>query len=155
MSCTLEGAAAPADLRDKSLLLAGALLEFCGRAPQGEGAAAAAQLLARGAAWLKFQAICEAQGGLRAPPRALLREPALARFEGVVTAIDSRRLARLAALAGAPNVAEAGLELHVKLGQRVAPGQPLLTLHAQARGELEYARQYLEAYPVFGVADEA
>ena len=152
----LQGAAdAPADLRDKSLMLAGALLEFCGRAPQGEGEATARQQLACGAAWSKFQAICEAQGGLRMPPRARLREPALARCEGVVTAIDSRRLARLAALAGAPNMPEAGLELHVKLGQYVAVGQPLLTLHAQARGELEYARQYLEAYPVFSVADGA
>ncbi|MDZ5461076.1 thymidine phosphorylase family protein [Azohydromonas lata] len=151
----LQGRAdAPADLRDKGVALAAALLEFCGRVPAGEGPAVAARLLAQGAAWRKFLAICEAQGGFREPPRAALREPALAQWSGRVTAMDSRRLARLAALAGAPNVAVAGLELHVKLGQRVAVGQPLLTLHAQARGELDYARQYLAASAVFTVERE-
>jgi thymidine phosphorylase len=89
------------------------------------------------------------------PARAPLREPALAQWSGRVTGLDNRRLARLAGLAGAPNVAVAGLELHVKLGQRVQAGQPLLTLHAQARGELEYARRYLEANPVFTVEEGA
>ncbi|NML15933.1 thymidine phosphorylase family protein [Azohydromonas caseinilytica] len=151
----LQGAPdAPADLRAKAVRLAAALLEFSGRVPAGEGALVAGQVLAGGAAWSKFQAICEAQGGLREPPRALLREPALARRAGRVTAIDSRRLARLARLAGAPNVPAAGLELHVRLGDVVEPGQPLLTLHAQARGELEYARQYLERNEVIGVEEE-
>jgi thymidine phosphorylase len=148
----LQGAPlAPPDLRARSVMLAAALLELCARVPAGEGAATAQRLLAGGAAWRKLVAICEAQGGFRVPPRAPLREPALAQWSGRVTALDNRRLARLAALAGAPNVAVAGLELHVKLGERVSPGQPLLTLHAQARGELDYARQYLEANPVFTV----
>ena len=33
----------------------------------------------------------------------------------------------------------AGLEMHVRLGDLVEPGSPLCTVHAESRGELEYA----------------
>jgi thymidine phosphorylase len=46
--------------------------------------------------------ICEAQGGLRTPPVAAHQQPVLARHSGTVIAIDNRRLARIAKLAGAP-----------------------------------------------------
>ena len=56
-----------------------------------------------------------------------------------MTSFDNRRLAKLAKLAGAPRARAAGLDLHVRVGELVAPGQPLFTLHAEAPGELEYA----------------
>jgi thymidine phosphorylase len=62
---------------------------------------------------------------------------------GFVHAIDSRRLARVAKLLGAPADAAAGLELHVRLGDRVETGAPLFSLHAQTRGEMNYAKAYL------------
>ena len=51
-------------------------------------------------------------------------------------------------------MATAGLELHVKLGDRVDRGQPLFTMHADAPGELEYALQYLASHPAVYVSDE-
>jgi thymidine phosphorylase len=83
-----------------------------------------------GRAWQKFQAICEAQGGLRTPPVAAYRQPVLARHSGTVIAIDNRRLARIAKLAGAPSAACAGIDMHVQPGAVVTRGQPLFTLHA-------------------------
>ena len=150
----LRGAAhAPVDLRTRAVTLAGHLLEFVGRSHSGEGSAEACRLLDSGVAWQKFQAICEAQGGLRMPPVAPLQHPVLARRSGLVHAIDNRRLARVAKLAGAPRAPAAGLELHVKLGDRVEDGSPLFTLHAQAPGELAYALQYLDAYPLISLED--
>lgn len=144
----LRGAAdAPVDLRMRALALAAQLLEFCGHTRPGLGQIEAERLLDSGAAWAKFQAICEAQGALREPPLAALREPVLAATAGDVVSIDNRRLARVAKLAGAPSAAAAGLELHVRLGDRVEPGQVLFTLHAQAAGELAYARRYHDAHP--------
>ena len=64
-----------------------------------------------------------------------------------VTAIDNRRLARVAKLAGAPRAPAAGLELHAPLGTVVKPGQPLFTVHAEAPGELAYALDYIAAQP--------
>ena len=58
--------------------------------------------------------------------------------------LDNRRLSRVAKFAGAHADPAAGLELHVGIGDSVDAGQPLFTLHAQAKGELGYALDYLE-----------
>ncbi|CAJ0684000.1 thymidine phosphorylase family protein [Ralstonia holmesii] len=150
----LRGAArAPPDLRMRAIGLAGRLLEFCGHSAPGDGASTAGHLLDSGTAWAKFQAICEAQGGLREPALSPLHEPVLAQRDGLVRAIDSRRLARVAKLAGAPKAPTAGLELQVRLGDRVERGMPLFTLHAEAPGELEYALDYLKAHPLIDVGE--
>jgi thymidine phosphorylase len=125
--------------------LAGALLELAGAAPMGKGKDLATQTIDDGRAWAKFQRICEAQGGMRTPPRAKHRHPLLAERTGKLNTIDNRRLARLAKLVGAPDVKAAGLELHVNLGSPIERGAPLCTLHADAPGELAYALSYASA----------
>jgi thymidine phosphorylase len=151
----LQGATdAPDDLRRHSLRLAGALLELAGAAPAGEGEALAGEVLADGRAWRKLGRICEAQGGLREPPRALHRHPLPAAAKGIVSVIDNRRLAKVAKLAGAPDAKAAGLELHVALGKAVARGEPLYTVHAETPGELAYALDYVAANPgIIAVAE--
>jgi thymidine phosphorylase len=138
---------APLDLRNRAANLAGQIIEFAGNVPAGMGIALAYDLLADGRAWRKFQAICEAQGGMRNPPRALHTHAVLAIAAGRVLSIDNRRLARAAKLAGAPRAPAAGLELHTPLGARVERGQPMFTLHAEAPGELAYALEYLRSQP--------
>lgn len=139
--------AAPRDLRERSLSLAAALLELGGACAAGEGAARAARTLDNGDAWRKFQAICVAQGGLRRPPVAKFQHPVVSQRRGVVGMINNRILSRLASLAGAPNAPAAGLDLHVRIGDLVEPGQVLMTLHAEAQGELEYALDFFAAHP--------
>jgi thymidine phosphorylase len=139
-----QQAGAPDDLRQRALLLAARLLELGGKAGPGAGMALASATLDSGAAWRKLQAICEAQGGMRTPPRAARTHVLTALHHGRVAAIDNRRLARLAKLAGAPKSPAAGLELHAALGTVLRVGQPLLTLHAQSPGELAYALAYAE-----------
>ena len=136
---------APADLRAKSLTLAGRILELAGGVADGVGSRTAAALLDDGRAWRKFQAICQAQGGLREPPLAGLTHVVQAARSGRVVAIDNRRLARIAKLAGAPKAAAAGLDLHAPLGHEVSAGEPLFTLHADTPGELDYALAYAAA----------
>ncbi|WBY01322.1 thymidine phosphorylase family protein [Ramlibacter tataouinensis] len=135
----------PADLRERALVLAGRLLEMAGRTPAGEGLALATQTLDSGRAWQQFAAICEAQGGLRQPGRARHVRAVTAERAGVVQAIDNRRIAMAAKLAGAPGDAVAGVSLEVKLGHRVERGQPLFMLHAHSPGELDYATDYVHA----------
>ncbi|MDA1324020.1 MAG: thymidine phosphorylase family protein [Proteobacteria bacterium] len=133
---------APVDLRDRSVRLAGALLELGGAASAGDGEAKAAKVLGDGRAWAKFRDICEAQGGMRTPPEAAHRRPVLAAEAGTVTKIDNRRIAKVAKLAGAPDAKAAGLEMHVRLGDTVEAEQPLYTIHAETPGELAYALEY-------------
>lgn len=153
----LRGAAdAPADLRDRAELLAGAVLEAGGAAPAGGGAALAAATLKSGRAWAKFQAICEAQGGMREPPRAAHTRDVLAAARGRVMAIDNRRLARAAKLAGAPAAPAAGALMHVRAGNVVERGQPLFTLHAGSPGELDWAGRYVDGgAPIIRLDEDA
>jgi thymidine phosphorylase len=137
---------APCDLRERALELAGALLELGGVRP-GDGYTRAQRALDDGSALHKFEAICEAQGGRRIPPRAPHQAVIAAPYDGVVSAIDNRLLSRLAKLAGAPRSPAAGVDLHVRAGTRVATGTPLATLHATTEGELEYAQAYRRHHP--------
>lgn len=141
------GPDAPDDLRRRATALAGAALEIGGKAAKGEGAAAALATLADGRAWKKFQAICEAQGGMRAPPRASKVHPLIAPRAGRIVHINNRKLARLAKLAGAPEAKTAGVYLNVSLGQEIDKGQALLDIHAGSSRELAYALEYARRSP--------
>jgi thymidine phosphorylase len=130
---------APADLRERALLLAGLVLEMAGHAAVDQGQAMARGVLEDGRALAKFISICEAQGGLRIPPRAAHTHVVAAPATGKVLAIDTRLLARAAKLAGAPRDPAAGATMHVRAGDRVELGEPLYTLHAESAGALRYA----------------
>jgi len=138
---------APADLRRRALQLAAGVLRLSGRVRPQDAVARATAVLDSGRAWQRFQRICEAQGGLREPPQAAYRYDVFTEEGGVVDTIDNRKAARLAKLAGAPADKAAGLELAVRSGQRVQPGDVLMTVHAESPGELEYALEYFRAHP--------
>lgn len=151
-----QAADAPEDLRDRACTLAGALLEMGGRAKPGAGKALAESTIADGRAWTKFQRICEAQGGMRVPPVARHRSPLLAPHGGVLCAIDNRRLARVAKLAGAPGSKAAGIEMHVRLGAVLEAGEPLCTVCSETTGELQYALDYArDALAIFEIDRES
>lgn len=134
---------APQRLRDKALDLAGGILEFSDKVNPGQGREIATSLLESGEAWEKFQSICRAQGAIRTPPIAAYSHPVEATVTGTVTAIDNRRLAQLAKLAGAPYDKTAGLDLHCQVGTLITAGQALFTLNADSTGQLNYALRYL------------
>lgn len=142
----LQGApGAPDDLRRRACLLAGAVLELGGAAAGGGGVELAERTIASGGAWAKFQRICQAQGGLKQPGVAVLQSVVATPRGGRVVHIDNRRIAQLAKLAGAPDVPTAGVTIHVRLGDEVTVDQPLLTVHAEALGDLNYALGYSRA----------
>lgn len=73
---------------------------------------------------------------------------------GVVTSVDNRRLAKVAKLAGAPTAAAAGVDAGTRIGDRVDRGQPLYSVHAQSRGELDYALEYARSQSDIFAIDE-
>lgn len=136
---------APGDLGARALDLAGHLLGLAPDAVAGQGRDRAQALLDSGAAEAKFMAICAAQGGFREPGSAAQRIDIRAPYTGELTAVDNRRIARIAKLAGAPRQQRAGIRLLVRIGDRVEKGQPLYELHAETPGELAYALAYAES----------
>ncbi|MEZ5967931.1 MAG: thymidine phosphorylase family protein [Hyphomonas sp.] len=138
---------APPELRQKSLRLAGAVLELAGAAREGEGEKLADETLSSGRALEKFLNICKAQGGFSEPPVSHFQRPVCAARSGRVAAIDNQRLARVAKLAGAPDDKASGVYLHVRIGDRVRQGDPLYTLHTESIGELTYVLDYVKTNP--------
>lgn len=136
---------APADLRARGVAIAAALLELGGAAAQDCGNTRATELLDSGAAYQKFERICIAQGGFREPVVADLRQDVSSDRTGRVIEIDNRKIARIAKFAGAPDDAQAGLMLHVKVGDGIDAGEPLMTLYANTPSELAYALDYAKS----------
>ena len=133
---------APADLRDRSLAIAAAVLELGGAVAPDCGAERAQQLLDDGTAYRKLESICTAQGAFREPPGAALERVITSDQNGTITEIDNRKIARIAKFAGAPDSPAAGLRLHVRLEETVACGQPLITLYADTESEISYTMDY-------------
>ena len=133
---------APADLRERALAIAAAVLELGGSVAPDCGLERATRLLDDGSAYRKFERICVAQGAFREPPRAALERVIWSDQAGKVIEFDNRKIARIAKFAGAPDSPAAGLQLHVRLGDKVAIGEPLITLHADTESEISYAMDY-------------
>lgn len=135
---------APQDLKERSLLLAGRILEMADLAESGKGLRKATETLEDGKAWDKFFRICEIQGGFKQPAVAHYQYNWSSDHSGIVSGIDNRHLAKLAKLAGAPEDLAAGVTLEVKLGHQVHLGDTLLTIHAESPGALNYAIEFLQ-----------
>lgn len=133
---------APKDLRQRGLELAANLLDMA----EGEGIdkarAKAASILDDGRAWVQFQRIAAAQGGMKSLKEPNFSHTQYAGSRGLIVAIDNRRLARLAKLAGAPGDPTAGLRLHANAGTHVEADEPLFTLYTDSAGERDYAMDY-------------
>ena len=134
--------AAPSDLKQRALTLAGHLLELGGKAESGKGKQLATEILESGKASEKFLRICEAQGGFRMPSRAGKRFDVLADRDGIVAAINNRTLAKIAKLAGAPNSPASGIEFYAPLGKHIRRGDLLYTIYSETDGELLYALEF-------------
>lgn len=136
--------AAPEDLREKSLMEAGILLELTGKARKGHGGKMAGELLSSGKAWRKFQQIIQEQGKKRMPKLAKFSQAVSAITNGVIKTIDNKIVAHLARIAGAPKDPSAGLFLHKKLKDRVKKGEALYTIYARSPQRLQYALTFVK-----------
>lgn len=134
----------PQDLKNRSLQLAEELIAMSGKFPKGEEKQIALTLLETGKALEKFISICKAQGGFTEPTPGPFRYDYLSVKSGTVKKIDNRKLARVAKLAGAPKSSGAGVMFYAPLGKKIKENDVLFSIYADASGELEYAKQYLE-----------
>jgi len=144
---------APHDLRQKALHLAGRMIEFDPDVRGGDGWRIARDILESGRALAQMNAIIDAQGRRAAPQLqgAALSFDIAAPRAGTVVAVDNLRLARIARLAGAPQVAGAGVDLAVRLGDSVQAGQRLYRVHARFEADLGFARRWAESDTGVGV----
>lgn len=156
---TLQGHG-PADLTELCIELAARLLVLAERAPSAEmGREQAHAVLQNGAAWHKFRQFVAQQGGDVATiddpqllPAATVIEPVYALTEGYVERIDAAALGHLVSrLGGGRETKDAtidptvGVILERKIGEFVAQGGPLATIHAANMADFELAREVIHA----------
>jgi thymidine phosphorylase len=138
----------PADVVELTVALAREMLAAAGRDDVDP-----ADRLADGSAMDTWRRMIGAQGGdPDAPlPVATHQDQVLAEADGVVVRLDAMavglaawRLGAGRARQGEPVQAGAGVELHVRPGDTVRRGQPLLTLHTDEPARFERARAALD-----------
>lgn len=137
----------PADFTELALTVAATMVRLYDVAhgrPGDDAHARVVQQLASGAAWEKFRAFVEAQGGdvrcVDEPqrlPQAPVVTPCLAMESGFAATIDTEEIGMtIVDLGGGrlkkgdPIDTSVGLALHVRLGDWVTAGQPLAVVHA-------------------------
>lgn len=134
---------APRDLREKSLFLAGRILERTGSVPDAGGYLAAREALDSSRAEASFAAIVAAQGERALPEEARFKMLVESTRYGRIRQIDCLGINRVARLAGSPAHPAAGLRCLQKVGDVVELGQPLFEIHAQSEPQLEIATHYV------------
>ena len=103
-------------LINKSVELAGILLEMAGKSPKGEGHILAREILKDGRAYQKMREIIKIQGGNPdIKPEDIVVGPHVAELkanaDGHITSIDNSSINQIAKIAGAPAQKQAGIDL--------------------------------------------
>ena len=134
---------APLDLKEKSLMMAGILLEMAKCCTVGEGRRLAEEMLESGKALKKMNDIILAQGKQEMPIPGKYRCAVKSSKSGQVTEIDNEIIAKAARIAGAPDDQGAGLYLSKKINSRVQKGQLLYTIYAESQFKLGRAKEFV------------
>ncbi|PWB38232.1 MAG: AMP phosphorylase [Parcubacteria group bacterium] len=146
----------PTDLANKSIHLAGELLELTGKARKGQGAHAAWQALDSGAAWKKMQEIIKAQGG---NPNVTPSDIVIAAHKKYINAprsgriifTDNKTINVIARILGAPADKLAGVYLNKEYDDRVKKDERLFTLYARTPERIRLATKALEKMSIFKI----
>lgn len=138
----LRGLEAPKSLIEKSTAIAGIILEMGGAVGRGKGKAKAEDILRSGEALAKFTEIVEAQRG-KVPkgdiPVGQFKADLVTTDGGYVAGMKNKALVQISRTAGAPKEHGAGIVVHRKRGDRLGPGDSILTIHAESQYRLDQA----------------
>lgn len=135
---------APQDLKEKSLFLAGRVIEFDPNIRGGQGYSVAKDILESGRAFEAFQKIVNTQGGKQVPQLGLYTRRVIADIDGKVEAINNTVINKIGVYAGATQCLGSGLDLHKKVGDKVKTGETLYTLYSCNSGDFAIAEQLIE-----------
>ncbi len=149
----------PADLRELCLELAGWMLYLGGASKSVvEGKQKSADLIASGAALKKFRQMIELQGGdpriiddFKRLPKAQHKTEVKSANAGFVASMQCEQIGAACVILGGGREKKedsvdpaVGIVLHKKVGDQVAAGEPLATIHYNAEAKAQRARQRIE-----------
>ena len=138
----------PFDLREKSVKMAGLLLEIGGKAKKGAGSKKALEILESGAAYRKMIEIIKAQGGKKVKADDInigkFAYDFRANKSGLIAHINNESISKIARSAGAPLDKGAGIYLYKHVNDSVKKGDKIFTVHAKNKQKLKYAVDVLK-----------
>ena len=140
----------PLDLENKSLLLAGEILEMVGTVAKGKGKARAKEILDSGKAYKKFEEIISAQG-----KKNVVLKPAkfykniISSKSGKLKKINNHDINHIARLLGCPTDKSSGVYIYKHVNENVLAKEKLLTLYSESDAKLKGALNYLKDHKTF------
>ncbi|MBA3045929.1 MAG: AMP phosphorylase [Candidatus Thermoplasmatota archaeon] len=140
MMC-LEGKAPSTSVVEKSVAMAGILLEMGGI---HNGKTVAREILDSGKALAKMRQILQAQDGnpdLKSDDimPGKFKAEICSNQDGYVTSLNNKKLVRIARAAGSPKDIGAGLVFLKKRGEKLDKGEPMYVIYADNKNKLEVA----------------
>ncbi|MCW8965489.1 MAG: thymidine phosphorylase [Candidatus Pacearchaeota archaeon] len=140
----------PLDLKEKSIFLAGEILELTKKAKKGKGEILAKEILESGKAFEKFKEIIKAQrGSLSKIKIAKFSKNIKAHKSGKIKEIHNKKINSLARVAGCPVDKASGIFLYCHLRDKVKKGDKLMTIYSESESRLKEAiKYYKEKKPV-------
>ena len=146
----------PADLANKSIHLAGELLELTGKVKKGNGSKLAWEILENGKAWKKMQEIIKEQDGNPniQPDDITLgahKKYFVAKKLGKIIFTDNKAINTIARILGAPSDKLGGVYLNKEFDDRVTKGERLFTLYSSNKERIKLASKALEKISIFKI----
>jgi AMP phosphorylase len=147
------------DLIDKSVHIAGMILNMCGKT-KGNGKEVATDVLKSGKAEKKLREIIFEQGG---DAEVKPEDMELGKYgldiksekKGYVWWVDNSAVVSVARAAGSPRDKTAGMQLYKKVGDQVKVGERLFTIYADKARKLKRAEEVLKEETVMDVSERA
>lgn len=145
----LQGEKVSMDLIEKSLVMAGILLEIGEKAGPGKGRLMAQKILERGEAYKKMQEIIKLQGGNpKIKPKDIKigskKLDIIAKSNGRIHYMDVHDFSAIGRAAGAPKDKGAGIYFYVEKGDKIKKGQKIFTIYAESERKLDAAKELYE-----------
>ena len=134
---------APKDLEKKAIMMADKIFKLT------KTKASAKEILESGKAYEKFKEIVKAQKGNQ---NIKSKNINLGKYchnyksikNGKIKEMNNKKITTIARIAGAPNNKGAGVYLHKKLNEKIKKGESLLTIYAENKEKLDYAKKELK-----------
>ena len=145
---------APADLKEKSLYMAGLILEMVGKAKNGKKKAS--EILKSGLAYKKMKQIIRAQNGKLFDPGKIklgnFTFDVKANKTGKIKYISNNDISKIARIAGAPVNKSAGIYFHKNSGDKVKKKEKIFTVYAESRYKINYAKETAKQMKIFNIS---
>ncbi len=135
----------PKDLEEKSLEMAGIILEMSGTCKRNQGYKLAKQILTSKEALAQMKKIMKAQGKSKIKIKAAkFKTEIKTPHKGKLTFTNNKLISLIARTAGSPNDPYAGVYIHQKVGNKFKKGQPLITIQGNNKNRVKEAEEILK-----------